>query len=121
MRKLIALFGALMLVFVACGDSGGGDSCESIADDAVDLVQAALDDIADLSIADLQNLGDEPPESFQELERQADDLQTKADGAGCSDEEMETLVNARLGSLTADGAVAELVLEQIQSEGLFGE
>lgn len=121
MTKVVALLGALMLVFTACGDSGGGDTCEGVADDAIDLVQAALDDISGLSLEDLENLGDDPPESFEELETRADELQTKADGLGCSDSEMASLVNARLDNLSADGPFAELVLTQIRSEGLFGE
>lgn len=119
MKKLFALFAALMLVFAACGDSGGGDSCESVADDAIGLIQDILDDVEDLSLEDLQNFGDEPPASFQALESQGEELQATADSLGCSDEEMSSLVQGKLGDLEARGTLGELLLAQFQEEGLF--
>jgi len=116
MRKFLILMAALGLVVAACGGDSAG-SCESVADDAIDIFQDAINEIDKMSLEELAS-GDEP-QALVEMEERADELQGQAEELGCSDAEMEELMNARAGDLTADGEFGQMMLEGIQSEGLF--
>jgi hypothetical protein len=110
----------LGLVAGACGDSAGGGgeitSCDDIVSEGLDMLQDTLDALGDLSLADIENLGDEPPEALADLETRGEELETKADELNCSDEELEASLAGRIDSLEAEGPFAELILEQLQSE-----
>jgi len=120
MKKLGVLLIVTGLVFAACGDSDSASSCEDLADDGIALVQDMLDELSDLSLEDISS--DEEPQALQDFTEKGEALQTQADELGCTDEQMTELVSARVGSLDADGPIAELILEGLQSEGgdLFG-
>ena len=61
MRKLFTLMAALGLVAAACGgDSGGADSCEGVADDAIQVIQDVIDELDSLSLEDLATMEEEP-------------------------------------------------------------
>lgn len=116
MRKLLILMAALGLVVAACGGDSAG-SCEGVADEAIEIFQDAINEIDKMSLEDLAS-GNEP-EALVKMEERADSLQVQAEDLGCSDAEMEQLMNARVGNLTADGEFGQMMLDGIQSEGLF--
>ena len=118
MRKLIILMAALGLVVAACGGDSGGDSCEGVADDAIQVIQDVINEVDSLTLEELSAM-DEEPEALANLERRADELQQKADELGCSDTEMEELLNARVGNLEAEGMIGQLLIGELESGGFF--
>lgn len=117
MRKFFILMAALGLVAAACGGDSGG-SCESVADDAIDVIQEVIDEMDSMSLEDIASM-EEEPEVLQDMERRADELQAQANELGCSDAEMEQLLNARVGNLSADGMFGELLVDELQTGGFF--
>lgn len=119
MRKLVMLIAALGLVAGACGGDGGSGSCEGVADDAIATFQDVLDEVDTMTLEEAAAMGDEEPDFIVEMETKLEELEAQADSLGCSDAEMEELFVARLGSLTAEGMVGQLMLEGLRNEGLF--
>ncbi len=115
-RRVLALMGTLALVVSACG-GGDSSSCGAIADDAVELVQTLIDEIDGMSLEELTEVGED---FATDLETEFEDLQTKADDAGCSDAEMGDLVEERVGDLTADTEFGQLFIEQFRAQGFGG-
>lgn len=118
MRKFLVLLAVLGLVAGACGGDSGGDSCESVADEAVELLQEVIDELDDLSLEEIGTLT-EDPEALTKMEEQGAELEAKATELGCSDEQMNELLQARAGNLTADGPFGQLMVEGFQEEGFF--
>ena len=118
MRKYFILMAALGLVAAACGGDSGGGSCESVADDAIDVIQEVIDEMDALSLEEIASM-EEEPQALQDMERRAEELQDQANDLGCTDAEMETLLNARAGDLTANGMFGELLVDELQSGGFF--
>ncbi len=118
MRKLFVLLAVLGLVAGACGGDSGGASCESVADDAIQVIQDVIDEMDDMSLEDLAAL-DEEPAALTDMEARADQLQDQANELGCSDATMEGLLNDRAGNLTADGFFGELLIEELEGGGFF--
>lgn len=118
MRKFFILLAALGLVAAACGGDSGGGSCESVADEAIEVIQEVIDEMDSLSLEEIASMEEEPA-VLQDMEKRADELQVQADELGCSDAEMEQLLNARAGNLTADGMFGELLVDELQSGGFF--
>jgi hypothetical protein len=127
MKKSLSLLLALALLTAACGDddSGGGNtdpaaanSCEELADVMINLLQEAVDSVADLTITDFMALSadGEMPEAIQRLEAIGESFEARADALGCSDEEGQQLVCDRIGSLKADTDVAQLLVAGIASD-----
>ncbi len=121
-RLLAALFAALM-VFTACGDSGGAagdpgsaDNCDDLVDAGIDLIQEVLDEIGQLDLSDLEALGDEPPEALEDLDARGQELSDRAEELGCTDEEMRQGLVDNLDKLEADGPFAELVLQGLRED-----
>ncbi len=119
MTKLSVTVVAFALVAAACSGGGGSAaSCESVADEAIGLVQGVIDEFDTMSLEDIAALENEPPQ-FAELEEKANELEAKAEELGCSDAEMETLMNDRVGDLKAEGPFGQLLVESIKSDGGF--
>jgi hypothetical protein len=120
MRKLFILLAVLGLVAAACGgdSDGGANSCEGVADDAIQVIQEVIDELDSISLEELAALEDEPP-AIAEMEQRADDLQAKANDLGCSDETMEELLNARVGDLEAEGVFGQLLVGDLEGGGFF--
>lgn len=120
---------AILIALPACGgdddDDDGGDvnsvedveTCDQLADLAIDEVQVLLDGLSDLTLQDIQS--GETPEPVSDFEAKGEEFQAKADEIGCSDEEFQGLIEDRVDQLEADGPVAELVLEALQSGSIF--
>jgi hypothetical protein len=117
MRKLFILMAALGLLAAACGGDSGG-SCESVADDAIQVIQDVIDELDSLSLEEIAAM-EEEPEALDDMERRADELQAQADELGCSDAEMEELLNARVGNLEAEGMFGELLVGELEGGGFF--
>jgi len=126
MRKALTLLLALILLTAACGDDDGGStntdpasatSCAELADVMVNLLQEAIDSVADLTITDFMALAgaDEMPEEIARLETLGEAFEARAAALGCSDEEGQQLVCDRIGNLKADTDVAELLVAGIAS------
>lgn len=111
----------LGLLAASCGggSDAGADSCEGVADEFIVIMQDVIDELDAMSLDDLG--ATETPPAIDDLEQRGDALQTKADGLGCSDAEMEELINARVGNLTSDGILGQFLIEEAEDGGLFGE
>lgn len=126
MRKSLSLLLALVLSTAACGDDSSGgantdpataNSCEELADVMVNLLQEAVDSVADLTITDFMALGDEGmPEEIQRMDTIGEAFEARAAALGCSDEEGQQLVCDRIGNLKADTDVAKLLVAGIASD-----
>lgn len=118
MRKLFILMAAIGLVVAACGGDSGGDSCEGVADDAIEVIQDVINEMDSLTLEEIAAM-DEEPEALADMERRADELQEKANELGCSDAEMQELLNARVGNLEAEGMFGELLIGELEGGGFF--
>lgn len=134
--RLSALVVGLILVTAggagtACGDDeaaadpGSLDSCESVADAAIDLIQDNLDFTDGLSQEEMAALGnsEEMPEELQATQEAGAALEARSIQLGCAPEEMNALVAARADRLTADGELGLLIIENIRAgeDAYFGE
>ena len=117
MRKMFILLAALGLVAAACGGDSEG-SCESVADDAIQVIQEVIDEMDSMSLDELASL-EEEPEVLTNMQTRADELQEQANDLGCSDATMEELLNARVGDLNAEGMFGQLLVDEMQSGGFF--
>lgn len=121
----VALVLVLALTAAACGgdddDNGGSISvadatnCEQVVDAFMPILQDLLNSMSDLTMADL--MSDTPPEPLADFEQRLDEVGNKSDELNCSDAEMASLLNNRVDDLTAEGPVAEFLLELLKSEG----
>lgn len=119
MKRISILLVVVALALGAC--SGGASTCEELADEAIDLVQALIDDVeAELGDADLAELAESAADlpSLEEYEEKANDLDAQADDLGCSEAEMSGLVTERGDQLKATTPVGNLIIEGITSGGL---
>jgi hypothetical protein len=118
MRKYFILVAALGLLAAACGGDSGGGSCESVADEAIEVIQEVIDEMDSLSLEEIAAM-EEEPEVIQDMEKRADELQQQANDLDCSDAEMESLLNARVGNLNAEGMFGQLLVDELQTGGFF--
>lgn len=127
MRKALGLLLALALIAAACGDDDGGaggsvdpadaNSCEDLADVTVNLIQQAIDAVADMDMADFLSMADEgniPPE-FEQMETVGEEIEARAEQLGCTEEDAQELVCDRLGRIEAGSDVAELILTGVSA------
>ena len=105
---------------VAACSSDGEASCADIADEGIQLIQDFVDVVSELSLVEIVGSGDDVP-GLTDFEEEGERLQDKANDAGCSDEEMESLLNQRAGDLESDSEFGQLIIDSIRSEGLFSE
>ena len=102
----------------ACGGDSAGGSCESVADDAIDVIQDVIDEMDTLTLEELGAM-EEEPQALADMEARAEDLQDEANELGCSDATMEGLLEDRVGNLTAEGFFGELLVEELEGGGFF--
>lgn len=118
MRKFLVVLAVLGLLAASCGgDDAGGDSCEGVADELIEIMQEVIDELDAMSIEDLGS-ADTPP-ALDDLEQKGDTLQAKADSLNCSNAEMEELVTARAGNLKSDGLFGQLLIDEVKNGGFF--
>ncbi len=123
MNRLVAAICAAFMVFAACGDSSGGggdpgsaESCDDLVDAGIDLIQDVLDELSDLDLADIEALGNEPPEALNDLETRGEELSQRAEELNCTDEELSQGLVDNLDQLEADGPFAELILQGLRED-----
>lgn len=127
MRKLSILFLVLSLALAGCGFGGDdeedtavsiedAETCEEVADYFADVGQDFINDAEDAGTAAL--LAGPDSEIFQEYQPQWEEAFQKAQELGCSEEEMQTLLNDRYDELEVDGPVGEAILELLREQGI---
>ncbi|MDH3470780.1 MAG: hypothetical protein OEM94_05640 [Acidimicrobiia bacterium] len=117
MKKLFVFVAVMGLLAAACSSSSSADSCDDVAQAGLDLLQDALDELGGMSIEEVAALGEgEQPAAFDDIERAGDQIDEDATALGCDEADLEAYVVDRVDTLTADGAVAELVLAQLQAD-----
>ena len=127
MKRLLGPLVVLALVVAACGgddaaDAGSLDSCEGIADAGIAMIQDVIDEIDGMTLEEQIALGgEEEPEMFQNLETRGQELETRAEEVGCSDEQMAGLVADRLGNLSSSSDFGTLVLETVKAQAEAGD
>lgn len=118
MKKTLGLLLVLAMVATACGDddaSGALDTCESVADATIDLVQDVIDELESMSTEDVGALlqGTEFP-AFVEIGTRGETIGERGQELECTD--IDSLVQARADRLTADpeNGFTMLILEGTQ-------
>ncbi len=121
MRKLFVLIAALGLITASCGggDDAGAGSCDAVADDAISAFQTVITELDSMTLDELSALGDEDPQVIVDMEQKIESLQTQADDLGCSESEMQELLNARVGDLTSEGMFGELMIDELEAGDFF--
>ncbi len=119
MRKLLVLIPILGLVAASCGGDSGAGSCAVVADDAVQLFQTTIDELDSMTLEELGAFGEEGPPAFADLETKGLELQERAEELNCDEAEMEELLNARIGDLTADGEFGQFMIDGLEGGGFF--
>lgn len=123
MHRLVraaALAAVLAVTATAC--SGGAASCDSIADDAIAVLQETIDIVDNFSQDELQEFataGDGAPEAFIDVQRRGDELVGDAEAAGCSDEEITELLVTKSDQLSADTDFGLFVVETLRTGAFF--
>lgn len=119
-RAIVVLF--LALVVTACGGSGiSADDCDDIVEETLELFQRLIDDIdaefGDMSVEQfVMAEGDLPSlDAFAADARTIDDL---AAGLGCTQAQISSAVDARVGDLSADTALGRFIIDAIRTGGL---
>lgn len=126
MRRAAAII-ILVGTFIAaaCGggdDAGSAETCDDLAQAGLDLIQDVLNELDDMSLEELIELGDEEPEAFQNLEAEGQALDTRATELSCDEDALSAFVASNVSDLEASGPVSELILEQIKADpGAFFE
>lgn len=131
-RTASVLLATLLLVAVAaCGDDDGGsanpaslDSCASLADASIALLQDTLDIIDSMSVEELAAMGssEETPPELAAIEARGTALEERAENLGCTEEQMSSLMIARADELDSDSVFGQFLIESIRSgEGSFFE
>ena len=120
MRRPLAIV-AVTVGLVAAGCGGAAATCEELADETIELAQELIDDLedglGDVALDDLLAAGFELPavEGFTEKSRRIDE---RADELGCTTDQMQQLVQSRIGQLSAETPVGELIIDGIASGGI---
>ena len=111
----------VVLVVTACGDgdavdAASLDSCEGLADAGISLLQDTIDLIDGLDAAALVALGEdsEPLPEFTALQARGDEMTSRADQIGCSDEVMAALLAERASGLSADSVFGQFIVEGVR-------
>ena len=114
MRKTITLLMVLGLLVGSCGGSDS-NSCESFADHDIDIMQRWLDEVDTMTPDEM--MAAEEPAFMSEVEAKLLALQLEAQDAGCDVDTIDRLVQERIGRLSAESPMGQMILELIRSEG----
>ena len=95
MRRAALLLTAFTLIAAACGGAEAG--CSAIADDGMELIQDAIDELDGRSLSDLTA----DPFDTTDFDRRSDDIERRSIEAECTDEEMAELFIDRVDLLEA--------------------
>lgn len=120
---LLATIVVLLAVLAsACGGGGiSADDCDDITDETLGLLQRLIDNVdeefGDLSVEQFVTTdGELPPlDGFAADAQTIDDL---AADLGCTQAQISSAVEARVGDLSADTALGQFIIDAIRTGGL---
>ncbi len=97
-------------------DAAAAGDCGELVDAALAATQVMLDELSQLTLADLAALEDDVPPALAEMEEFGAALEARAAELECDDAEMEAALFGRVDELTASGELAELILDGLRDE-----
>jgi len=121
-RRFLVLFLAFGLLASACGgESISASNCEELADETIELFQRLIDDVDaefdDMSVEDFIATGGDLP-SIEQFEQDAETIDELAVELGCTQTEIASAVQGRVGELTAQSDLGRFLIDAIRSGGL---
>jgi len=120
-RRTLMLIIVLALLAASCGGSISADNCDELVDETIELFQRLIDDVDsefdDMSVEDYLATGGELPsvEQFEEDAAKIDELGAEL---GCTQSEIASAVQARVGELTAESDLGRFLIDAIRAGGL---
>lgn len=118
---LLVLLVAISLFAAACGNSISASNCDELADETIELFQRLIDDVDaefdDMTVEDiLANERDLPSvERFEEDAAKIDELATEL---GCTQAQIASAVQNRVGELTAESDLGRFLIDAFRVGGL---
>lgn len=121
-RFLVILLVAIGLLASACsGDSISASDCDELVDETIELFQRLIDDVDaefdDISVEDFVATGGDLP-SIEQFEQDAETIDELAVDLGCTQTEIASAVQGRVGELTAQSDLGRFLIDAIRSGGL---
>lgn len=121
-RRLLVLLAAIGLVASACGgDSISASNCDELVDETIELFQRLIADVdaefEDMSVEDFVAIGGDLP-SIEQFEQDAETIDELAVELGCTQTEIASAVQGRVGELTAQSDLGRFLIDAIRSGGL---
>ncbi len=120
-RRNLILVVALALLAASCGGSISADNCDELVDETIELFQRLIDDVdaefEEMSVEDFLATGGELPskEQFEEDAAKIDELGAEL---GCTQSEIASEVQNRVGELTAESDLGRFLIGAIRAGGL---
>ncbi len=117
MKKLFIVIGAFALVAASCGGDSAA-SCADIADDGVAVFQEVIDQFDNMSAEDMQAFSSgEEPAFVSEMTSRLEELDQRANDAGCTDADLEALFQDRVSNLTAKTEIGQMMIDGFAQSG----
>ncbi len=121
-RRALVLIVAFGLLASACGgDSISASNCEELADETIELFQRLIDDVdtefEGMSVEDFVATGGDLP-SIERFEQDAATIDELAAELGCTQTDIASAVQNRIGELTAKSDLGRFLIDSIRSGGL---
>ncbi len=120
-RRLPILLVALSLFAVGCGGSISAENCDELVDETIELFQRLIDDVDsefdDMSVEDFLATGGELP-SIEKFEEDAATIDELGAELGCTQTEIASAVQNRVGELTAESDLGRFLIDAIRAGGL---
>ncbi len=120
LRRLIPV--AVAVAVVAAGCAGQPETCDEVADETIELMQALIDEVesevGEMSVQELiDETGDDLP-SVAAFERDAERLSDRASELGCTQDQFERAVADRTDRLHATTPIGQFLVSAIKGGGI---
>ena len=120
-RRTLVLLVGFALLAASCGGSISAENCDELVDETIELFQRLIDDVDaefdDMSVEDYLATGGELP-SIEKFEEDAEAIDELAAELGCTQTEIASAVQARVGELTAESDLGRFLIDAIRAGGL---
>ena len=120
-RRTLILVAALALLAASCGGSISAENCDELVDETIELFQRLIDDVDsefdDMSVEDFLATGGELP-SIEQFEEDAAKIDELGAELGCTQREITSDVQNRVGELTAESDLGRFLIDAIRAGGL---
>jgi hypothetical protein len=120
-RRFLLLLVALSLFAAGCGGSISAENCDELVDETIELFQRLIDDVDsefdDMSVEDFLATGGELP-SIEKFEEDAATIDELGAELGCTQTEIASAVQNRVGELTAESDLGRFLIDAIRAGGL---